>query len=186
MIKAFFNNDLAVGAAIHESSGISEDQETDSTTDSDASGEADSVDLLNMAELSPGFTENAYAIHVTQIVRNYAMQGRLDEALDFGSNELARSHNLRPDIAQGLQNTLYEAKSLRELSRDERDILRAENPGVRVDGPSFIHPSGALFASFDNAKAQPDPEMQPDMPIPRAPAPGQTTPVNSGPSAGAI
>ena len=144
-----------------------------------------------MAELSPAYTENAYAIFVTDVVRSYAMQGRLDDALSFGRNELSRSHHLRPDIESALESTLLETQILEfeikaqpdfvDLTPAQVDSLRQQNADLRYDEPAFKHPSGALFVQFDDAKAQPDPETLRPEPIFSMPAPHIQAPHVQGP-----
>lgn len=185
MINAFFN-DLSLDGAELWFGDESESDSQISESDADTSSEGGSIDLFNMAELNPAFTDNAYAIFVTDVVRSYALQGRYDDALEFGNAELSRLNNARPELSQGLEFTLSETEAVRRMDPDQLQELRAQTPSLRVDGPSFKHDS--LFAKFDNALTQPDPSLEPTPAPAPAPAPGHgmSGPASSGPSFGGM
>ena len=120
----------------------------------DDSGDTGTSGFFDFSGLSPAFTAQAYARHITDQVRDLAIQRRYDEAIDLGNSYLVKNSNraFKDDGAHeiDLRETLDMTEDLKNtaLKPGQQQIL-SQTPTMFTQSPPFHFSGGKLSANFD-------------------------------------
>lgn len=138
------------------------------------SGQGDASDFFSMSGLTPGFTAEAFTQHITELVRNLAIQQRFNEALHIGETHLDQTRQSSPDTLEELNKTLAETR----FAKDEQEInnntvgpdYKTGISGVSYAGTGLEGSNIFLRDSFGMAGHATRPlDIQPPVATPRAP-----------------
>ena len=137
-------------------------------------GQGDASGFFSMSDLTPGFTAEAFTQHITDLVRNLAIQQRFGEALHIGETHLDQTTQGSPDTLEELNKTLAETREARDEHEMKNNTIHPDYKtgisGVSYAGAGLEGNDIPLRASFGMAGHATRPlDIQPPVATPQAP-----------------